>query len=316
MISRRRFLASSLLTTAGLGLTPKLFAGPGPSSVKPFSINIFSKNLQWLDFAGMAGVAAELGFGGLDLTVRPNGHVEPARVEEDLPKAVEAARKSGIGIPMITTAILSTDEPTTEMILKTAGSLGISSYRLGWISYDGSLTVDENLKKFEIEFKKLEALNKKYHIRGEYQNHSGAYLGSAVWDVAGLLKKCDPAWMGLQYDVLHATVEGANAWPVALRQISSHVTSLPVKDFQWAKKDGKWATEVVPIGEGMVDFGKYFDLIRSLKISGPFSMHFEYPLGGVENGTKALTIDRTLVTNAMKRDLTRFKQMLTTAGIQ
>ena len=316
MTSRRDFIKSSLMTGAGLALATQAAATNSQAVPVPFSVNIFSKNLQWLNYSDMAGLAAEIGFEGIDLTVRPNGHVEPARVTDDLPKAVEAIRKAGIQVPMITTGILSVTETYTEQILKVAGSLGIGSYRMGWLRYDEKISIDDNLKKFEDEFKKLEMLNKKYKIRGEYQNHSGAYLGSAVWDVAGLLKKCDPSWMGLQYDVLHATVEGANAWPLGLTQAGSHVTSLPIKDFQWAKKDGKWTTEIVPLGQGMVDFTKFFALIKSLGIDGPFSLHFEYPLGGVENGTTTLTIDKSEVVSSMTRDLKKFRQMLNTARIR
>lgn len=315
MSTRREFISSTALAAAGLSLSSRSFALVEPVT-SAYSVNIFSKNLQWLDYTGMANTAAEIGFNGIDLTVRPNGHVEPARVEEDLPKAIEAVRKAGLQVPMITTAILSADEPYTEKILKTAGDLRVESYRMGWIKYDDKLSIDENLKKFEVEFKKLEKLNKKHRIRGEYQNHSGAYLGSSVWDVAGILKRSDPAWMGLQYDVLHATVEGANAWPLGLKQASSHITSLPIKDFQWAKKDEKWMTEIVPLGEGMVDFKKYFELIKSLKIKGPFSMHFEYPLGGAENGAKVLTVDQADVIKAMRRDLAKLRDMLTAAGIR
>jgi L-ribulose-5-phosphate 3-epimerase len=306
-------MKSSILAGAGLAVASGAYAQSTPV---PFSINIFSKNLQWLNYSDMANLAAEIGFEGIDLTVRPNGHVEPARVADDLPRAVEAVRRAGIHIPMITTGILSATEKDTEHILKTAGSLGVRSYRMGWLRYDEKVSIDDNLKKFGDDFKNLEALNMKYKIRGEYQNHSGAYLGSAVWDIAGILKKCDPRWMGLQYDVLHATVEGANAWPLGLRQASSHVTSLPIKDFQWSKKDDKWVTELVPLSKGMVDFTKFFSLIKSLGIDGPFSMHFEYPLGGVENGTTKLSIDKSEVVNSMTRDLKKFRQMLNTARIR
>ena len=44
------------------------------------------------DYNEMSKVVAEMGFDGVDLTVRPQGHVLPERVEADLPKAVEAIR--------------------------------------------------------------------------------------------------------------------------------------------------------------------------------------------------------------------------------
>ena len=305
-----------MLAAVGLALKTRASVFDVQSANTDFTINIFSKNLQWLGYEDMAKVAADVGFEGIDLTVRPNGHVKPERVADDLPRAVEAVRKAGLRIPMITTAILSTDEPHTEPILKTASTLGIASYRMGWLSYKDNISIEQNLEKFQTEFAKLDALNQKYKIRGEYQNHSGAYLGSAVWDVAGILKKFNPSSTGLQYDILHATVEGANAWPIALKQIATHVTSMPIKDFQWGKKDGKAVTEVVPLGQGTVDFKKYFSLLKALNIHGPFSMHYEYPLGGVENGATSLTISEKDVIAAMKRDLSKFKAILKEHGIR
>ena len=312
-MKRREFLNSSLLAGTGLALAVKASALPVGNA---FSINIFSKNLQWLDYEKMAKIAAEIGFEGIDLTVRPNGLVKPEKVTEDLPRAVEATRKAGLQVPMITTAILSADEPHTENILKTASKLGITSYRMGWIQYDQKSSIDDNLKKFEVQFRKLAELNKKYNIRGEYQNHSGAYLGSAVWDIAPILKQLNPASMGLQYDILHATVEGANAWPVALKHVAKHITSMPIKDFQWTSKDGKSKIELVPLGEGTVDFRKYFSIVKEMNIKGPFSMHFEYPLGGVENGATSLSIPEKDVITAMKRDVAKLREILKETGIR
>jgi hypothetical protein len=44
-------------------------------------------------------------------------------------------------------------------------------------------------------------------------------------------------------------------------------------------------------------------------------MHFEYPLGGAENGAKQITVPKEEVMNAMKRDLSKFRSMLSEAGI-
>ena len=48
--------------------------------MEPLKIHIFSKHLQFLIYKDMAEAAAEMGFDGIDLTVRPNGHVLPERV--------------------------------------------------------------------------------------------------------------------------------------------------------------------------------------------------------------------------------------------
>src|SRR4051794_12511775 len=108
--SRRRFLIN-VATSAGLFpfAQSKFYAfSPDPS---PLKVSIFSKHLQFLNYGDMAEVAAQLGFDGIDLTVRPEGHVIPERVETDLPKAIEAMRKVGLTALLMTTAIEDARNP-------------------------------------------------------------------------------------------------------------------------------------------------------------------------------------------------------------
>ena len=114
------------------------------------------------------------------------------------------------------------------------------------------------------KLEKLAKLNEKYSISGEYQNHSGdygsgIYFGAPIWDLAAALKRINSPFLGSQYDIYHATVEGANTWPVGLKLISPYIRSIDIKDFYWSKKDGKWISETVPLGEGMVDFKSISD---------------------------------------------------------
>ena len=77
-----------------------------PNLDKPsWEINVFSKHLHWAGYSDMAKIISEIGFDGVDLTVRPKGHVEPENVERDLPKMAEACNKHGINLGMMTTAI-------------------------------------------------------------------------------------------------------------------------------------------------------------------------------------------------------------------
>jgi len=95
-LSRREFLRTSaaVAALASLYVAETTATSPafGAVTKKPTKICIFSKHLQWLDYQGMAQTAADIGFDGIDLTVRPDGHVLPQRVREDLPKAVQAVK--------------------------------------------------------------------------------------------------------------------------------------------------------------------------------------------------------------------------------
>jgi L-ribulose-5-phosphate 3-epimerase len=268
-----------------------------------FKLSIFSKNLQWLDYEGMAQTAAELGFDGVDLTVRPGGHVSPERVSEDLPKAVEAVRNAGLDVFSIVTSIENADDVNTEAILKTASELGIANYRLGWFHYESGIPIEENLQLIKEKIAKLEALHAQYNLHGAYQNHSGKYFGAAVWDLGGILREIRARWTGAQYDIYHASIEGANSWAYGFEVVAPFIKTINIKDYQWVKKNGKWATESVPLGMGAVDFNAYFSLLKNSGIRCPVSLHYEYPLGTADQGGRTLTMKKEKVLESMKKDL-------------
>src|SRR5690606_27659090 len=114
-----------------LALSALPFSGEASAPQKTHPICIFSKHLQWLAVPEMIQAAKDLGFDGIDLTVRPGGHVEPAQVVTELPKVVKLIRKAGLEIPMITTSVIDPDDALTTPLLKTASALGIPYYRTG-----------------------------------------------------------------------------------------------------------------------------------------------------------------------------------------
>lgn len=319
--TRKEFITKAMLAGTALTGGLKTFSmlpketSYNNSSFKKLSdtaskISIFSKNLQWLDYQQMAATAAKMGFDGIDLTVRSKGHVLPERVEEDLPKAVEAVRKAGLNVYTLTTEITDAEDPYTERILKTARQLGIGYYRMNWFKYLEKNSIAKNLDTFKSTLVKMEKLNKKYNIHGAYQNHAGAGFGAAVWDLWMVIKDLDPRWIGCQYDIRHATVEGANSWILGLELLHPFIKTINIKDFTWALKDGNWTEENVALGKGMVNFKKYFELMKGYKYNGPVSVHYEYPLGGAEAGSDKLTIEKEKVIEAMQKDLITLKTWL------
>ncbi len=150
----------------------------------------------------------------------------------------------------------------------------------------------------------MAAMNKQYGLAASHQNHAGdKYVGAALWDLHTLIHDLDPRWMGAQYDIRHAMAEGGTTWTLTLRLLSQFINTLAIKDFVWAKSGNQWRTKNVPLGEGMVDFPKYVKMLSQLNISVPISLHIEYPINGADKGAQKLSGDKSVVLNAMKRDL-------------
>lgn len=151
-------------------------------------------------------------------------------------------------------------------------------------------------------------------MRGAYQNHSGPYFGAAVWDLWDLLKDLPAGTLGCQYDLRHASVEGAQAWFHNLRLIAPYVNSLTIKDYIWKRGPQGWRLTNVPLGQGMADYPRFFRFLRQAGIRVPMSLHFEYPLGGAEAGAQKLSLPARTVFGAMRRDLDALRRLWAEAG--
>ncbi|MBE0542044.1 MAG: sugar phosphate isomerase/epimerase [Verrucomicrobia bacterium] len=296
-LNRRQFLKHTAAFAAAATALPGALSGAATDKTGPWKICAFEKPLQFLSYDETADFIAELGYQGIEATVRPGGHVLPERVEDDLPKLVEALKKRGLEITILTSGVNSVKQPHTEKVLRTAAKLGIQRYRMLWWRYDLKQPIWPQMEALRPVLKDLVALNRDAGISGLYQNHAGANMvGASLWDIYSLIKDYDPKDIGLAYDIRHAQVEAALAWPAQLQLVQSHVTAVCVKDYDWVK--GRVRT--VPLGAGRVD-KKVMAQLRASGFAGPLSVHVEY-----DGGSR----DRKFLSDAFRNDLNTLKDWL------
>jgi sugar phosphate isomerase/epimerase len=164
---------------------------------------------------------------------------------------------------------------------------------------------------------KLAALNAKYRVGAMYHTHSGFdVVGAPIWDLHELLTGFDPAAVGVNYDIGHATVEGGfGGWIDSFRVTGQYVRGIAVKDFLWEKNaKGEWRPAWKPLGEGMVNFSRFFQMVAALNFAGPLQLHFEYPLQGADEGAKTVS-NKSAVFEIMTRDLKQLRGYLAQAGL-
>jgi sugar phosphate isomerase/epimerase len=310
--SRKSFLKAVILAVIFVcfGAAEQLMAANKKTqTANRLEISIFSKHLQFLDYKALGEKVAAMGFAGIDLTVRKGGHVEPATVKTDLPKAVAEIEKAGSKVTMMSTTIDNVSNQLDVDVLNTASACGIKYYRPTWFKYPEDKTLPQSLNIFALQIKELSLLNKKLGIVGCYQNHAGALVGGSLWEVYKILELADKEYFGSQYDIRHAMVEGANSWVNGLELIHSQIKTIVVKDYKWGFVNGKWELINVPIGEGMVDFKKFFRMLKKYNIKVPVSMHCEYDLGGAEKGNRAISISHQVIYDAMTKDLNKLQEL-------
>jgi len=294
--NRREFIKSASAFTA-VSLLPNTAGFNG-------EICLFSKHLPSMDWTRLAQAVKKLGFGGIDLTVRPGGHVLPERAPEDLPKAVVAIRAEGLSAPMITTALTSAGDPTAKPILSTAGKLSIPFFKPGYYKYSFA-DVRGELQKAMNDFRSLTEVGKQSGVQCGFHNHEG-YVGAQLWDVAQTIDQLDPKWVGYYFDIRHAVAEGGVAgWKMALNLVAPRIKMIAVKDSYWEKSSKGWRQVNCPLGQGMVDWKAYFKALREANFQGPISLHLEYEIPGA---TTAAQEENTLA--AARRDFEFLKARL------
>ncbi len=225
-----------------------------------------------MSFDELADRIAEIGFDGIEATVRSGGNVESNEVEDKLPRLAEALGKRGLEITIITSDINDPDDPITEKVLRTAATLGIKRYRMKYLRYDLSRSVIDQLNQWRPQLRDLAAINHDFGVRGLYQNHAGSgTLGSPIWDIRYVLQDISPSDIAVAYDIRHATVEGGQSWPITFNMIRPLIDTVYVKDFDW----GEGGPDNVPLGEGRVE-KRFFEMLRDTEFKGPISLHEEY----------------------------------------
>ena len=310
MNTRREFVTSLAAAAAANAAT-----SPSPSSNK---LVIFSKHLQWLPWDRVGATAAELGFDGVDLTVRKGGHVLPERAADDLPRAADAIKKGGSELVMITGDIVDSRSRNAETVLKAASALGVRHYRWGGFKYDDASPIPDQLNALKVRAEELAALNRQYKMTAMYHTHSGNEVGAAIWDLYIVLRGLDPNAVGINYDIGHATIEGGlGGWIRSAQLARPYMRGIALKDFRWAKNaKGEWAVEWCPAGEGMVRFPKFLAMLKQANFQGPIQVHYEYSgLGGAEHGNAKLDLAAADVLAKMKRDQQFLRARLKEAGL-
>jgi len=293
--TRRQFLTTAALAAAAV-TAPRAFA----AADSRFKIIAFSKPFADLNYEDTADLVADIGWDGIECGVRAKaGHIAPEKVEDELPKMVEALKKRGKEVTIVTTEITKLN-PLAERILRTSAKLGIKKYRFGFEKYAKDKPVPQTVSEVGAALKDLAAFNHELGIQGGWQNHSGAdYVGGPIWDLWTMIKDLDPRDIGVCFDIGHATLEGGLSWPIQARLMEPFYVAVFLKDFRWEKGAKGWEPLWCSFGEGTVQ-QRFLTNLKKSAFTGPLCQHHEY---------KSLGTGKEMVAN-MKKDLATLREWL------
>jgi sugar phosphate isomerase/epimerase len=252
---------------------------------------MFSKHLQTMSVAEAGKTIKSLGFSGVELTVRPGGHVLPDNVAEDLPRAVEELRAAGLETPAIVVEIHNRQQEHAEAVCRAASKVGARELRTSSHRYRGFGEIREQIGAARKDAKELEALGREHGVRLCIHCHSGDFLSGQGGILAMITDETDPRYVGVSLDVGHLTTEGGKSgWKQSIDMVKERVGIVAVKSFGWFHEtdsktnEKRWNAKLVPLEEGNVQWKLAFQLLRQAGWdsdgSALVSVHSEYQGGG------------------------------------
>ena len=280
MALTRRQLLAAMAAGAGRAAAqaPAQYKAGGAKPRTRPPVCLYSKQLAKVEYDNLGKVLRDLGFDGCDLSVEPGGHVLPEQAQADLVRAVLAVTDVGLDVPVFTTSITSPADPHIRLILGIGNFMGVPLFRPGVWKYNGTTEIEARLGQAQAEIAGLAALGRSAAMAMGLRNVAGDNLGSAVWDTNLIIRGQDPQWVGYDFDPGSAAAAGGmDGWWLALRLALPRLKMVTLNDFTWTKDaGGAWKATPCPLGEGMVDWPRFFAALARVKFTGPLSIEVGY----------------------------------------
>jgi hypothetical protein len=250
-MNRREFLQGSLGASLAGSLVADALAAQAPSQVtvpvpvpvtRKLILDANSRSLQWLRSADeVAEAAIEMVCGGVCPTVQPYpGHINPARVAQELPAFVNRVRAHGLRVAQIKgPAITDVAEPNAEAIIGAAAQAGCTHYSLGGFTYDLSKPLQPQLDAIKARVEKFVRLNQKHRIALVYDTvASPTAVGGSVLDLLSVMKEFDPKYVAFHWDTGHMALHGDGMWETLMRLAGSYIATVGWRDRGWVQELG------------------------------------------------------------------------------
>ncbi len=240
-----------------------------------------SKFFQTFSVSELAAKARELGFDGIDVSVRPGHPVNPANVATALPKAVAVWKAQGLVCPLATAPVtlVGPDAPEVEPLYAGCAAAGVPRVKIGFFPFEPG---DDYWALVDAARRALEGfarVGEKHGIQTVYQVHSGPVLGSNCAGLMHLLRGMDPRWVGAYPDLGHMVLDGED-YPMGLAMVREYLSIVAVKDAYHAPRPAGSEPPFVPrfvkLGSGAVNWRRALGALKALGFDGAISVHTEY----------------------------------------
>jgi L-ribulose-5-phosphate 3-epimerase len=183
---------------------------------------------------------------------------------------------AAIEVPVVSTSLTAATNKDLQKIMWWASEMGVPIFRPGhWKIQDGNVAASAMTAQREISW--LAQLGGNVKLAVAIHNSTADLVGSNVADLNALIRPFGPL-IGFDFDIGYATAMSDAAGGLAALQIAlPRLKMATVRDVMWTKDaDGARKLIQCPIGEGLVDWPKFFGALAHANFTGPITLQVEY----------------------------------------
>jgi sugar phosphate isomerase/epimerase len=277
-LTRRQLLTglAASVPARPLALAAQARGGAMRPRITP-AVCLYSRVLIRIGYIDLPLILGGMGFDGVDLSVERDGHVPPDKADYNLMPALEAFTGVGLDVPMLTTGLTRIDKDA-EQVLGLATYIGVPFFRPGHWKFTGSMEVQMRLPMVQTDIAMLAQLGRATKMAMGIHNYLDGEEGAAVADINRAIRPIDPQWVGYDFDVGYATIEGGETgFQAPLALALPRLKMVTVRDFKWERRDdGTRHPRPCPLGEGVVDFAPFFGALARARFAGPISLPVDH----------------------------------------
>jgi len=273
-------LAFSQDQTQPARVTPDVEADRNKKRVRP-AVCAYSGCFAKIPYSELPDIIRTMGYDGIDLTVMQGGHVDPSKYMVEMDRAFQTFQDAGLEIPMMTTSFISPSEPYAYAIFYVSGELGTRLIRLGtWPSLPSAAAsqfVQMRAMMMRNDLTQFAATGQHCNVTPMLANHAGSFPGRSIPEVETMLAGVPQKLFQYCFDPAQAVIEAraANGWESALQAALPRLGAVAISDVAADKDDNK-TMKPCPMGEGVIDWKKFFSTLADARFHGPVSLHRDY----------------------------------------
>ena len=213
---------------------------------------------------------SELNYDGVELRIKEDYHVPPDEILSRVKELDDLKTRYRLEIPVLGTYLSISERALVLPVFEAAKILGVKGVRVSLgppLDAQQSYwkVLDEVSRELEVFIKSIQPFGVKalfeIHFKTLISSPSLAYL---------LLKRFDPAQVGVIHDAGNMIVEGREDWKMGVEILGDYLGHVHVKNTSW-RKDDKWNWSWDELDSGMVNWENVMRALASVNYKGYLS---------------------------------------------